>query len=111
MIRATASVPGMVLQEVFPGPAVTTRDQIAEFVRSEAWGHHACGTCKMGPSKDPQAVVDGQFRVHGVAGLRVVDASIFPDAPGFFIATAVYMVSEKATDDVLEAHGRPRRVS
>jgi choline dehydrogenase-like flavoprotein len=46
-------------------------------------------------------VLDGDFRVHGVTGLRVVDASVFPRIPGFFIASAVYMVGEKAADVIL----------
>jgi choline dehydrogenase len=47
------------------------------------------------------AVVDSAFRVHGTQGLRVVDASVFPKIPGFFILTAVYMISEKTTDVIL----------
>ena len=67
----------------------------------------------MGPPADPLSVVDSRFRVHGTRALRVVDASVFPKIPGFFIATAVYMVSEKATDAILEdaratAGGRER---
>jgi choline dehydrogenase len=57
----------------------------------------------MGPASDPLAVVDSRFRVHGAEGLRVVDASVFPRIPGFFIATAIYMISEKATDAILTA--------
>jgi choline dehydrogenase len=87
--------------ERVPGPAVATRAQVADFVRREAWGHHASCSNKMGPASDPLAVVDSQFRVHGTEGLRVVDASVFPRIPGFFIATAIYMVSEKATDAIL----------
>jgi choline dehydrogenase len=52
----------------------------------------------MGPRSDAHAVVDSRFRVHGVRGLRVVDASVFPRIPGFFIVTPIYMISEKATD-------------
>jgi choline dehydrogenase len=44
------------------------------------------------------AVLDSRFRVRGVQHLRVVDASVFPRIPGFFIVSAVYMVSEKASD-------------
>ena len=72
-----------------------------QYVRDNAWGHHACGTCAIGPSDDPNAVIDSQFRVRGVAGLRVVDASVFPRIPGYFIVTAVYMISEKAADVIL----------
>jgi choline dehydrogenase len=46
-------------------------------------------------------VVDSQFRVHGIRNLRVVDASIFPRIPGFFLVTSVYMIAEKAADVVL----------
>ena len=61
----------------------------------EAWGHHACGTCKIGKDDDPDAVLDGDFRVRGVKNLRVVDASVFPKIPGYFIVTPTYMVSER----------------
>jgi choline dehydrogenase len=93
---------GQIKTELWPGPQVKTRDQIRDFVRAEAWGHHASCTCKMGPPTDPMAVVDSKFRVHGTKGLRVVDASVFPRIPGFFIVTAVYMIAEKATDAILE---------
>jgi choline dehydrogenase-like flavoprotein len=46
-------------------------------------------------------VLTGDFRVHGTQGLRVVDASVFPRIPGFFIVSAVYMVAEKAADVIL----------
>lgn len=94
-----------VARELNPGPQVQTRDQLREFVKSEAWGHHACGTAKIGVDSDPMAVLDSDFRVRGVERLRVVDASVFPDIPGFFIASAVYMISEKAADVILEQRG------
>jgi choline dehydrogenase len=59
----------------------------------------------MGPRNDTGAVVDSRFRVHGVAGLRIVDASVFPKIPGFFIAAAVYMISEKASEVIAEDAG------
>lgn len=96
-------VPG-VRRELVPGADVTDQDQLAAFVREQSWGHHACGTARIGAADDPMAVVDGDFRVHGVARLRVVDASVFPDIPGLFIASAVYMVSEKAADVITAAH-------
>jgi choline dehydrogenase len=88
-------------REVLPGEEVRTRQQIGQFVRDQAWGHHASGTCKMGPASDTTAVVDSRFRVHGTKNLRVVDASVFPRIPGFFIVTAVYMLSEKASNVIL----------
>ena len=69
-------------------------------MRDHAWGHHASGTCAIGP-RDAGGVLGNDFRVHGTAGLRVVDASVFPRIPGYFIASAVYMVAEKAADMIL----------
>jgi len=82
---------------------------VSDFVRNEAWGHHASCTCPMGPDGDRAAVLDSRFRVRGTAGLRVVDASIFPRIPGFFIVVPIYMASEKAVDVLLEDIGETRR--
>jgi choline dehydrogenase-like flavoprotein len=79
-------------------PANMDDEALRDWIRARAWGHHACGTCRVGRSDDPMAVVDSRFRVRGVRGLRVVDASIFPEIPGFFIVTNTYMISEKAAD-------------
>jgi len=94
--------------EVFPGPAVSSDDSVREFVKQEAWGHHASCTCPIGRADDKNAVLDGDFRVRGTANLRVVDASIFPKIPGFFIVSSIYMASEKATDVLLAAIGETR---
>jgi choline dehydrogenase len=83
-----------------PGDEITGDAELAEFVRVNAWGHHACGTCAIG-SPETNGVVDGGFRVHGTRNLRVVDASIFPRIPGFFILSAIYMIAEKAADAIL----------
>jgi choline dehydrogenase len=87
---------------LLPAADVEDDDQIREFIRNEAWGHHACGTCKIGTDDDPLAVLDGRFRVRGTQDLRVVDASVFPRIPGFFIVTPIYMIGEKASDVVAE---------
>jgi choline dehydrogenase-like flavoprotein len=92
----------LITAEILPGAKVQTPEQLRGFVKDNAWGHHASCTCKMGPSSDPLAVVDSRFRVHGTHSLRVVDASVFPKIPGFFIVAAVYMVSEKARDVIIE---------
>jgi choline dehydrogenase len=81
------------------------RNDLAQFVKDNAWGHHASCTCKIGRKEDPMAVLDGNFKVYGTQGLRVVDASVFPRIPGFFIVTSVYMIAEKAADAIL-ADGR-----
>lgn len=88
--------------EIVPGSAVQSQSEISDFVKYNAWGHHASCTCKMGLASDPMAVVDSEFRVFGTRHLRVVDASIFPKIPGFFIVSAIYMVSEKASDIIHE---------
>ena len=61
---------------------------------------HISGTCRMGPSSDPMAVVDQHGRVHGVEGLRVVDASIMPDLVSAPINPAVLMIGEKIADQL-----------
>jgi choline dehydrogenase-like flavoprotein len=91
----------LVAEEVWPGPSVQTREQIRDWVRDQAWGHHASCTCPIGPASDPAAVVDSRLRVHGAQRLRIVDASVFPRIPGFFIVTSVYMLAEKASDVIL----------
>ncbi len=77
---------------------------LRKYIKHTAWGHHACGTCRIGT--DGKAVLDSRFRVRGVRGLRVVDASVFPRIPGFFIVANVYMISEKAADVLAEDHPR-----
>jgi len=47
------------------------------------------------------AVLDSKFRVRGTKGLRVVDASVFPSIPGYYIQTPIYMISEKAADVII----------
>lgn len=95
--------------EEVPGPSVQSAAAIGDFVKNEAWGHHASCTCRIGPNGDPMAVLDSRFKVRGTTGLRVVDASVFPKIPGFFIVVPIYMVSEKATDVLLEDIGEKRK--
>jgi choline dehydrogenase len=93
---------GLIAEEEVPGPNWQAPDKLREFIQNEAWGHHASCTNKMGADGDPKAVLDSRFRVRGTQGLRVVDASVFPRIPGYFIVSAVYMVSEKASDVLIE---------
>ena len=65
----------------------------------------AC-TCRIGGENDENAVLDSRFRVRGVKGLRIVDASVFPRIPGFFVVMPIYMIAEKAADVIVEEAGR-----
>ncbi len=99
--RIMARAGKTVKKELIPGETAKTKEQLRQFVKDNAWGHHASCTCPIGKSDDPMAVLDGNFRVYGTQNLRVVDASVFPRIPGFFIVTSVYMISEKASDVIL----------
>ncbi|HEV7923547.1 MAG TPA: GMC family oxidoreductase [Thermoanaerobaculia bacterium] len=90
-----------IAREIIPGPEYGEA-RIAEWIRDNAWGHHASCSCPMGRPGDRNAVVDSRFRVLGTKGLRIVDASVFPRIPGFFIVTPIYMISEKAADVIVE---------
>ena len=91
---------GLVAAEELPGESVGDAE-LPEFVKRHAWGHHASCTCRIGRREDG-GVLSTDFRVHGVEGLRVVDASVFPRIPGFFIASAIYMIGEKAADAIAD---------
>ena len=99
-LTAKLKAQGFIAEEEQPGEALQTNNDLRDFVRSTAWGHHASCTCAIGP-REGGGVLSSDFRVHGTEGLRVVDASVFPRIPGFFIASAVYMVAEKAADVIL----------
>jgi choline dehydrogenase len=95
--------------ELVPGSDYLDPNKLKQFIQDEAWGHHASCTCKIGADDDPMAVLDSRFRVRGVQGLRVVDASVFPKIPGYFIVSAIYMISEKAADVIIEDAGGPQK--
>ncbi|MEL6884154.1 MAG: GMC family oxidoreductase [Pseudomonadota bacterium] len=92
---------GRITAEEIPGPDIQTDAQIAQYIRDECWGHHASCSCPIG-SPERGGVLDSRLRVHGTRGLRVADASVFPRIPGFFIASSVYMVGEKAAQVILD---------
>jgi choline dehydrogenase len=84
-------------RELAPGAAVTSTTELHDYIRKVAgtvW--HPAGTCKMGT--DREAVVDDQLRVHGVEGLRIVDASVMPRLVNGNPNAAVMMIAEKAAD-------------
>ncbi len=79
-----------------------TDEEWLEFARNNGQTtYHVIGTCKMG--NDPMAVVDDQLRVHGMAGLRVVDASIMPTMVSGNTNAAVIMIAEKGADMIKAA--------
>jgi len=83
--------------EVTPGPEVQSDEEIADFIRRKAETiYHPVGTCKMG--NDPLAVVDSRLRVHGLHGLRVVDASVMPNVISGNTNAPTIMIAEKAAD-------------
>jgi choline dehydrogenase len=89
------------VSEVVPGADRTTDDEILDWVKKAAeTTYHPVGTCKMG--SDPMAVVDAQLRVHGIAGLRVADASIMPTLTSGNTNAPSIMIGEKAADMVLD---------
>ncbi len=100
-----AKISHLVDVEELPGKNIQTDSDLRDFVKSHAWGHHASCTCPIGP-RERNGVLTSDFQVHGTKNLRVVDASVFPKIPGFFIVSAVYMVGEKASDVILKTAGR-----
>jgi len=90
-------------REIRPGAEVTSDEAIDAFVRAHAESaYHPSCTCKMGGPDDPMAVVDPQARVYGVAGLRVVDASIMPSITNGNLNAPTIMIGEKAADMILD---------
>jgi choline dehydrogenase len=84
-------------REIAPGEAVTSTSELRDYIRGYAgtvW--HPVGTCRMG--RDAEAVVDDQLRVHGVEGLRIVDASVMPKVVNGNPNAAVMMIAERAAD-------------
>ncbi|GAC1414637.1 MAG: choline dehydrogenase [Candidatus Velthaea sp.] len=88
-------------REVWPGANIRAAG-LTEFIRHNAWGHHASCSAPIGTAC-AGGVLDANFRVHGVERLRVVDASVFPRIPGFFITAPILMIAEKAADVILKA--------
>ncbi len=102
-LAATAPLSTLMKREYRPGDGVQTDDEILHFCREYgATIFHPVGTARMGAAQDPAAVVDQRLRVHGVGGLRVVDASIMPTITSGNTNVPVVMIAERAADFILE---------
>ncbi len=104
LLRKVAAQPEFaryVKREYVPGPSVETDDDLLAYARAKGTTiFHPCGTCKMG--RDQMAVVDERLRVHGITGLRVVDASIMPTMTSGNTNAPTIMIGEKASDMIRE---------
>ena len=101
-LAGTGPLHGFVADEYRPGAAARGDDELLEFARETAGTiFHPSGTTKMGPAADPTAVVDAALRVHGLAGLRVVDCGIMPTLVSGNTNAPVVMIAEKAADHIL----------
>lgn len=105
LVRKVMSSPALkdiTIEEISPGPQVNSREGFLQYFREQSGSiYHLCGSCAMGPDAQT-SVVDDRLRVHGIAGLRVVDASIFPNITSGNINAPTLMVAEKGADMILE---------
>ncbi len=100
--RMNNRISHLIDREVYPGTHIKSESDVNDWIQNEAWGHHASCSNKIGNDRDPMSVLDKKFRVRGVDGLRVVDASTFNRIPGLFIVCPIYMISEKAADVIID---------
>lgn len=108
-LYATSPMRELVDVELLPGGSLRSDDELDGAIR-ELGGitHHPVGTCAMGTG--PRAVVDPQLRVHGIAGLRVADASVMPAIVGGNTNAATLMIGEKAADLILGRRAAPAQL-
>jgi choline oxidase len=96
-LAATPALAAFIRREVLPGPDVIHDDDWLAYIRAGAETvYHPSGTCRMGRADDQLAVVTPDLRVKGMAGLRIADASVFPDMVSVNICNTVMMIAERA---------------
>jgi len=115
-IRATREIYGqeplksLIRREIVPGPEKSSDAELEQYIRDTGViTQHPVGTCRMG--RDEQAVVDAELKVRGVAGLRVIDASVMPSVPGGNTNAPTIMVAEKGADLIRGQRLPPARAS
>jgi len=103
-LTATEALQRVIKREIYPGPDVQTDEQLESYISENAWTvFHPCGTCRMG--NDPRRnVVDARLRVHGISGLRIADASIFPTIPTGNTNAPSIVTGEKAAQLIMQDH-------
>lgn len=102
LLAAAPSLAAVIEAEIAPGPQVQSDEELIADCRMRAGTvFHPVGTCRMGPDRS-QDVVDARLRVHGLDGLRVADASIFPTITSGNTNAPAIMVGEKAASLILE---------
>ncbi|WP_022953180.1 GMC family oxidoreductase [Leucothrix mucor] len=105
LVRHIMSAPALqsvTEEEVIPGDAVSSDEEMLQYFRDNGGSiYHLCGSCAMG-TDEQTSVVDSRLRVHGVSGLRVVDASVFPNITSGNINAPVMMVAEKGAEMILQ---------
>ena len=100
-LAATEALASVIDEELKPGPKTTTDEALIEDIRARSYSvFHPVGTCRMGPNP-ADSVVDSRLRVHGVGGLRVIDASVFPSVPSGNINGPCIMTGAKGADLIL----------
>lgn len=107
-IRRFSEAPALaaiIERELAPGPEAQTDEDYLKHIREKAWTvFHPCSTCRIGNTPE-DSVVDPRLRVHGLDGLRVVDASVFPNVTSGNTNAPVIMVAERAADLIAEDFG------
>ena len=89
--------------EEVPGDEISSDEELLEYARQTGnTGYHLAGSCMMGPRSNPASVVDASLKIHGLSGLRVIDASVMPTVTSSNTCAASVMIGEKGADLILQ---------